>query len=164
MKLELFIQNVRSWATVRGIYAQSSEEKQVEKFWEENREYLCSITVCQVMDGIGDMAATIVNAAWLKDHDELTGIESFPNNYCGDIAGVCRAVNVGQYIDALLQLRSLAEYRGVTLEKSLQFAWDEIKDIKGLMIDGLYVKWDNLNEEQREEFNVNLLKHIESNC
>ena len=42
--------------------------------------------------------------------------------------------------DVLVTLIILAETQGMNIEQCLQFAWDEIKDRKGKMVNGTYKK------------------------
>jgi NTP pyrophosphatase (non-canonical NTP hydrolase) len=42
--------------------------------------------------------------------------------------------------DAVVVLTILAEQMGFTIEACIEMAWDEIKDRKGRMIDGVFVK------------------------
>ena len=42
--------------------------------------------------------------------------------------------------DAMVVLTILAEQQGYTVESCLEMAWDEIKDRKGRMVDGIFVK------------------------
>ena len=42
--------------------------------------------------------------------------------------------------DAVVVLTILAEQMGFTIEACIEMAWDEIKDRKGKMIDGVFVK------------------------
>lgn len=46
--------------------------------------------------------------------------------------------------DMLVVLINIAERNGVSLTECLETAWEEIKDRKGKMIDGVFVKEDDL--------------------
>lgn len=46
--------------------------------------------------------------------------------------------------DAVVVLTILAAQRGVNIEACIDMAWDEIKDRKGRMVDGVFVKEDDL--------------------
>ena len=39
-------------------------------------------------------------------------------------------------------------------------AWNEIKDRQGMMIEGTYVKWEDLNSDQKLELTARLEKHM----
>ena len=51
-------------------------------------------------------------------------------------------------------LYRLCEIEGYDFYNCLEKAWNAIKDRKGKMVNGLYVEWENLTEEQREEFRL----------
>lgn len=46
--------------------------------------------------------------------------------------------------DAVVVLTILAAQRGVNIEACIDMAWDEIKGRKGRMVDGVFVKEDDL--------------------
>ena len=164
MKLDKFIENVNHWAEIRGIHEQSTEVKQVEKFCEELFEYLTAepaIIELELMDAIGDMAVCLVNAAWFIG-DQLFIHDFKPNHY--SIGDVVNYVYGGSYGIAIKTLENVAKSGGYDFEECLQIAWDEIKDRKGMMIDGLYVKWENLNQNQQAELQAKLDTHIEADC
>jgi NTP pyrophosphatase (non-canonical NTP hydrolase) len=52
--------------------------------------------------------------------------------------------------DIAVVLSMLAMQEGTTLEECIELAYEEIKDRKGLMIDGVFVKYDNLDIDQKE--------------
>ncbi len=52
--------------------------------------------------------------------------------------------------DIAVVLSMLAMQEGTTLEECLSLAYEEIKDRKGLMINGVFVKYDNLDDEQKQ--------------
>ena len=164
MKLDKFIENVNHWAEIRGIHEQSTETKQVEKFCEELFEYLTAehvISELELMDAIGDMAVCLVNAAWfVGDALYITDFKS--NNH--SIGDVLNYVSGRSYGIAIKTLENVSEIHGYNFEDCLQIAWDEIKDRKGMMVDGLYVKWENLNQDQRAELQEKLDAHIEADC
>lgn len=49
--------------------------------------------------------------------------------------------------DAVVVLTILAAQRGVNIEACIDMAWDEIKDRKGRMVDGVFVKEDDFTTE-----------------
>lgn len=160
MKFEEFKEKVEGWAQVRGIYDQSTEAKQVDKFKEELWEYLTSSSIDELKDAIGDMAVCIVNAYYLQKRKGLY----IPKNYEVDIKCLCLSVSDGEYISAILALEGISNGLRLDFKDCMQMAWDEIKDRKGMMIDGLFVKWENLTDEQQEELQSRLDAHIEADC
>lgn len=51
--------------------------------------------------------------------------------------GKCIADDIG---DMMVVLINLAEREGLTINKCLSVAWDDIKDRRGEMVDGVFVK------------------------
>jgi NTP pyrophosphatase (non-canonical NTP hydrolase) len=58
--------------------------------------------------------------------------------------------------DITVVLNMLCLQMEIDYEESLNQAFSEIKDRKGMVIEGLYVKYDNLTEEQKEELDGRL--------
>lgn len=54
---------------------------------------------------------------------------------------ICKGKNVADDIgDMIVVLINIAERNGLTIEECLQQAWDDIKDRKGRMVDGVFIK------------------------
>jgi len=51
--------------------------------------------------------------------------------------------------DAVVVLTLLAEQHGLSIEECIEAAWNEIKDRKGRMINGIFVKEADLEDRQR---------------
>jgi len=148
MEFKEFKEKVESWARVRGIYDESTEAHQQAKALEEIGEYLTAETDEERMDAIGDIAVCIVNAAKIKG--EWVAIYDYTAGGCiGDVADLILS---SRYKYSLSQLKAFTFGHGYKFEDCLEQAWNEIKGRKGMMIDGKYVKWENLTDEQREEF------------
>ena len=151
MKFEEFKNNVEKWASVRGIYEQSTEEHQQAKALEEVGEYITSITVKERMDAIGDIAVCIINASKWNG-----GVKILDNVNIGyeTIANITYYIINREYSKSITILERLSRSNGFKFEDCLQMAWNSIKDRKGMMIDGKYVKYESMTEEQKEEFNM----------
>lgn len=103
------------------------------------------------MDAIGDIAVCIVNAAKLDDSMKPLELQLYYEEaYLAEIAGF---IVDGNYEPALSSLADYALSEGHDIWGCLEAAWGEIKDRKGMMIDGKYVKWQSMTEEQKAEFN-----------
>ena len=150
MKFKKFKENVENWARVRGIYEESTEAHQQAKALEEIGEYLTAETDEERMDAIGDIAVCIVNAARIRG--ERVTICDCTIGYIHNVAERILSSRFGGYRYALSQLKALAVEHGYKFEDCLEKAWNEIKDRKGMMVDGKYVKWENLTDNQRKEF------------
>lgn len=135
MEFAEFKKNVEKWAEERGIYEQSTEAHQQAKALEEVGEYLTAETDEERMDAIGDIAVCIVNAAYftgepLKIHDTTT-------DYIGCVA---KSLIGSYYMQAICELKCCARYEDLNFNHCLEKAWDEIKNRKGRMIGGKFVK------------------------
>jgi len=151
MTFEEFKANVERWAQIRGIYDQSTEAHQQAKALEEIGEYLTAETDAERMDAIGDIAVCIVNAAKLDDSMKPLELSLYYKE--SELSEVGGFIIDGNYEPALSSLADYALSEGHDIWDCLEAAWNEIKHRKGMMIDGKYVKWESLNEEQRAEFN-----------
>lgn len=56
--------------------------------------------------------------------------------------------------DAIVVLVNIAERNGLSIEDCLKKAWDDIKDRKGMMIDGTFVKESDLAVMKAEDSNM----------
>ena len=58
---------------------------------------------------------------------------------------VCKGKDVADDIgDMIVVLNNIAERNGLTIEDCLDQAWNDIKDRKGTMVDGIFVKEGDL--------------------
>jgi uncharacterized protein YabN with tetrapyrrole methylase and pyrophosphatase domain len=61
---------------------------------------------------------------------------------------ICKGKDVSDDIgDMMVVLINIAERNGLSISECLSKAWDDIKDRKGKMIDGVFVKEADLNEQ-----------------
>ena len=92
---------------------------------------------------------------WAEDRNLIEG--STPDKQLGKLieeigelaAGIARK-DQGRVIDgigdAVVVLTILSAQHGVMIEDCMEAAWNEIKDRKGKMIDGVFVKQEDLND------------------
>ena len=61
---------------------------------------------------------------------------------CGELSdNICKNKDIADDIgDIMVVLINIAERNGVTLEDCLAVAYDDIKDRKGKMVDGVFIK------------------------
>ncbi len=141
---------VERWAQIRGIYDESTEAKQQAKALEEIGEFITAETDDEKKDALGDIAVCIINAGHFKGSFEY-GIKT--KSYTSkDMPFLAQCVLCGGYRAAIRSLEYIAWGLRFDINECYQMAWDEIKDRKGMMVDGYYVKWDDLTQEQRDEF------------
>lgn len=159
MEFEDFKKNVEQWAEERGIYEQSTGAHQQAKALEEVGEYLTAETYIDLKDAAGDIAVCLVNAAKIKsietegayqplrsDIENPYNDEFEPENgllYERDMmANVAKLIIMESYDIAYSCLSDAVSSKGlgITMVECLELAWDEIKNRKGRMIDGKFVK------------------------
>ena len=147
MQLDELKANVKTWSAERGILEQSTYEKQIEKFFEERAELF---TTTDAKDAFGDQMVCLINAELLLHTATVKPdfASSKWNNALSDVEHCLHNLDLPLAIDWLD-----TEIMGHNLnpEECYQIAWDNIKHRVGLMIGGLFVKWDNLNQAQRLE-------------
>ena len=86
-------------------------------------------------------------AQWHHDRNLIKGATD-KDQYCkliqeaGELSdSICKGKDVKDDIgDMIVVLINIAERNNVTIEECLENAWDDIKDRKGRMIDGIFVK------------------------
>ena len=86
-------------------------------------------------------------AQWHHDSNLIEGATD-KDQYCkliqeaGELSdSICKGKDVKDDIgDMIVVLINIAERNNVTIEECLENAWDDIKDRKGRMIDGIFVK------------------------
>lgn len=93
---------------------------------------------------------------WAQDRNLIRGSDSFRQTVklaeeFGELAaGVARG-NRAQIRDSIgdcaVVLTILAEQYGLTIEDCIGWAWNEIKDRKGRMVDGVFIKESETNEK-----------------
>lgn len=158
------ILKVEKWAEDRGFYDPedgASYYSQVLKLYEEFGELCGSIAKGRdVKDDIGDNVVVLINLARLAGFSLSDAINEDiiprrPFNDCmvhiilmahKDYSNICFSPHVNQefFITALGRLESISNEFDSTLKECLGMAYNEIKDRKGKMIKGVYVKESDL--------------------
>jgi NTP pyrophosphatase (non-canonical NTP hydrolase) len=86
-------------------------------------------------------------AQWHHDRNLIEGA-SDKDQFCkliqeaGELSdNICKGKDVSDDIgDMIVVLINIAERNNLTLEECLERAWDDIKDRKGKMVDGIFIK------------------------
>ena len=120
------------------LYENTTEEKQILKFYTELGEYADAVLRDDkdaIIDAIGDMAVCLINAEYLCE--EISDSYYYNSTTVHDLVifAACR-----DYEHTLLILSSLAESHGTTLEHCLDTVINVIEKRKGKMINGVFVK------------------------
>ena len=101
-------------------------------------------TICQ---NIGTKTLIEQIASWHHDRNLIEG-STDKDQYCkliqeaGELSdSICKGKDVADDIgDMIVVLINIAERNGLNLRDCLAKAWDDIKDRKGRMVDGIFVK------------------------
>jgi len=137
-------QRVIEICTAWGLYENTTEEKQILKFYTELGEYADAVLKDDkdaIIDAIGDMAVCLINAEVIGDRFIVFSKPycSFDNIY-GIIDNLVIFAACRNYKECFLILSSLAESHGTTLEHCLDTVIKVIEKRKGKMINGVFVK------------------------
>ena len=160
MKLQKLITNVQQWSIDRGL-DKADSKKQMLKLYEEFGELASGIVKGNkevVKDSIGDVVVVLIILAQQQgvrlisdfelSHGRLSKqdimIVAFEN--VGIISN-CVRKNFkceGHIMYLITYLQRIAKDEGLKFEDCLSQAWNEIKDRKGKLIDGVWVKEEDL--------------------
>lgn len=159
--MEELIKKVEQWSIERGLNT-AYPNKQRLKLWEEFGELCAAVARSNredAIDAIGDMLVVIIiykqqlgygsNDVFEPKLDNLDFLGRLEDTALIDYIG--RGISESRsYIEAIRMvvenLTVLAYRLGTTLEECLQSAYDEIKDRRGKMINGVFVKESDLDE------------------
>jgi len=148
-----FVTNVYEWSKARKILEQATIETQIIKTFEKIGEYVTAKTEHEKQDAIGDIAVCLVNCMLIggRSVDVIFGAyggprTTYPLHMITPIADCCSALANGFSLKALRKLGLYSDFLVFCTR-----TWNEIKDRRGMMVDGFYVKWDNLTEDQKKE-------------
>lgn len=180
-------QSILGWAHERNLIEGSTCRKQLAKTCEEFGELAAGLNKGKkdlIMDGVGDVLVTLIIAngcargAYLfsSQEDRNDWAVALPNQLLLDSANlVLRMVEELAYIGqdrqssdwrsgrltVLIQLLHAASDRvDSSLKECLRHAWLEIKDRKGRMIDGVFVKEADLPQEQPSQAQVDMEANV----
>lgn len=145
-KIETLAQCVIGWADSKGILTKESAPRQFLKIIEESGETCQAILKndkAKIIDGIGDMAVTIIIYSEQIDtridyHALFYNFRKRSHNEI--ISSILSYVIEGHPKYAFATLHELAETFGLSLDECLEAAWNEIKDRTGKTVNGIFVK------------------------
>jgi len=160
MKEKELIGKIEQWAEDRNLILGSTPQKQFIKLMEEFGELCAGIARNdkeKIKDSIGDCGVVlIILNEQCKIEKDLTftwefQIESPENQikytmcYLNDLSWLGDASNYKFVLcELIIELNGYAHYYGFTMLECLEHAYEQIKDRKGKMIDGVFVKEEDL--------------------
>lgn len=163
MKLKKLITNVQQWSIDRGL-DKADSKKQMLKLYEEFGELASGLAKGNkevVKDSIGDVVVVLIILAQQQDLEKISDFK-FPHGRLskqdimleasenvGIISNLVRR-NLkceGHIVYLISYLRLIAKDENLKFEDCLLQAWNEIKDRKGKLIDGVWVKEGDLSDE-----------------
>lgn len=176
-QMDELIEKVERWAEVRKLDT-ADPKAQTLKTIEEFTEMIIAHEhndEAEVVDGVGDTYVTVIILAKQLGLDLNKVLESGERHYnkaksasyidflassemaveiIGELSSsISRADKAGMFAAltaTLLSATVIAEKVGATPMTCLFAAYNEIKDRKGMMIDGTFVKYDDLSSENKE--------------
>ena len=164
MKEKELIEKIAQWAKDRNLILGSTPQKQFIKLMEEFGELCAGIARNdkeKIKDSIGDcFVVTVIIKCQFKTNLFIHPISLNKNlDVSLILARIARdAALIPRYdlseqvqleiINGIVRhLMNISILLDVDFENCVQSAWDEIKDRKGRMIDGVFVKEEDLNKE-----------------
>lgn len=170
--LKQLIKNIEQWAEERNLIKGSTPQKKMLKLMEEFGELCGGVSknkVDVVKDSIGDcfVVMVILNKQTNSKFDFVPlplhgyrGTEVWVEKCVGKLASISEKINykgnAKRYLEydfgyLLFALMMIASECHLSLHECVQSAWEEIKDRKGKMIDGVFVKEDDLRPVGRSK-------------
>lgn len=160
MKLQKLITNVQQWSIDRGL-DKADSKKQMLKLYEEFGELASGIAKRNkevVKDSIGDVVVVLIILAQQQGVRLISDFELSHENiskenvvleaseYIGAVSNfVKRNLKCeGHIVYLITYIQRIAKDEGLKFEDCLSLAWNEIKDRKGKLIDGVWVKEEDL--------------------
>ena len=161
MKLQKLITNVQQWSIDRGL-DKADSKKQMLKLYEEFGELASGIAKGNkevVKDSIGDVVVVLIILAQQQGLEKISDFNIICNRLqesdlmpqASETIGLISLrvrrpkSEVEEPIVRLISyLRTIAKYENLKFEDCLSQAWNEIKDRKGKLIDGVWVKEEDL--------------------
>lgn len=161
MKLHKLITNVQQWSVDRGL-DKADSKKQMLKLYEEFGELASGLAKGNkevVKDSIGDVVVVLIILAQQQGLEKISDFNIICNHLqesdlmpqasetIGLISLQVRRTKseIEEPIVRLISyLRTIAKYENLKFEDCLSQAWNEIKDRKGKLFDGVWVKEEDL--------------------
>lgn len=153
------------WGIQRKLYENSNRNRQISKYLEEKGELAQAVTkdsVVDIADAIGDILVCMTHIAvfnyahdilgkYLYNHarkgctdEERENWHATINTLLADLdhctRTLCKPMSTFAFNGIIQALHKIADGYGLTLQRCMQHAWEQIKDRKGEFKDGLFIK------------------------
>lgn len=161
MELNKLITNVQQWSIDRGL-DKADSKKQMLKLYEEFGELASGLAKGNkevVKDSIGDVVVVLIILAQQQGLEKISDFNIICNHLqpsdlmpqASETIGLI-SLRVRRTKDEIEEpivrlisyLRTIVKYENLKFEDCLSQAWNEIKDRKGKLIDGVWVKEEDL--------------------
>ncbi|MFK3559322.1 MazG-like family protein [Pasteurella multocida] len=155
-KITELVQKVEQWAEDRNLIEGSTPQKQVLKLMEEFGELCGGIAKNKpdvIKDSIGDCFVVLIilnkqlgfnRQISFEWEAEIILPESDLKHTLLRLAFLGSNATNERINQLIIELNGYASYYGLTTLECLSYAYDQIKDRKGRMIDGIFVKEEDL--------------------
>lgn len=161
MKLQKLITNVQQWSIDRGL-DKADSKKQLLKLYEEFGELASGIAKGNkevVKDSIGDVVVVLIILAQQQGLEKISDFNIIcnhlqPSDLMPQVSETIGLISLrvrrtkdeieGPIVRLISYLRTIAKSENLNFEDCLSQAWNEIKDRKGKLIDGVWVKEEDL--------------------
>lgn len=164
MKEKELIGKIAQWAKDRNLVLGSTPQKQFIKLMEEFGELCAGIARNdkeKIKDSIGDCGVVLIilneqchiennlTFTWRFKIETPENQIKYTMRSLNDLSWLIANGNGCKYVldDLVFEIGIYAHYYGFTMLECLEHAYEQIKDRKGKMIDGVFVKEEDLNKE-----------------
>ena len=169
MKMNELIQKIEQWASDRNIIKGSKPIDQAMKLFSEFGELADNVGKGRdCRDDIGDCAVVLIIMCRQLGIPAIDSIQKDNDNYstkeyvtwagywmCSWVSGgMSNSEELGFIFSNLINIAQLSNY---TLEECVQIAYNDIKDRKGIMSNGVFIK-------ESDPAYASIIASIESNC
>ena len=158
---------IHQWAKERGIFDKSTPFHQLLKTHEEVGELIKACyddDLPAIQDAIGDVMVTLINYCYMVDGDAVSFFSKYKKTTCDEYAkAIYTSLTINETLSGLMRsacvyktkishstrlcislildsFYTLADLYDTTIEECLNIAYQEIKNRKGRMINGKFVK------------------------
>lgn len=167
MKFNQLCINVDGWSKACKIDTGSTKRHQLAKACEEFGELVGAYYLDdkdKIMDAVGDITVCMINASlfygsskvtkrWDMEAGFATENSMHPKAALRNISRILLDTHFN-FLSVSIHLARLCNYYSIDIEDCFDMAWNEIKDRRLIMRDGLAVKWENMTPEEKHAWDM----------